>query len=199
MATPIVRSSEGEVPVATLGYGADDDASVSLDLASGVQKVTEHLIGLGHEQICFLGEDRPGVGFPRSLERGFRGAMRRHGLAPRVIPVEADRVRFGYNLGRSLRDRFTALACCCDYTALGVCRGLRESGVRVPEDVAVTGIGNYEVSAYVSPSLTTLSFPYEDMAAAAVQGIIRQIQGQSAQGRRVYEPHLTVRESCGAG
>ena len=196
--SPIVHAAEGSLPVATLGYAADDAASVSLDLASGIQEVTEHLIGLGHERICLLGEDRLGVDGPRTFVKGYRGAMRRHGLAPRVVPVEAARVGTGYSLARALPGRFTAVACCCDYTALGVCRGLIESGVRVPEDVAVTGFGDYEVSAYVNPALTTLSIPYEDMAATAVHGILRQLQGHPVPGRSVFEPRLTVRESCGA-
>ena len=195
---PIPYAAEGNLPVTTLGYAADDAECVSLDLASGVQEATEHLIELGHERICLLGEDWFGMDGPRTFEKGYRDAMRRHGLAPRVVPADAARVGPGYSLGRALRDRFTALACCCDYTALGVCRGLIESGVRVPEDVAVTGFGDYEVSAYVNPALTTLSIPYEDMAAAAVHGILRQLQGKPVPGRSVFKPRLTVRESCGA-
>jgi len=183
----------------TVGYAGDGIAGVSLNLASGIQEATEHLIGLGHERICFLGEDWTGADGLRSIGNGYRDTMRRHGLTPSVSPVEAARARSGYNLGKALRDRFTAFACCCDYTALGVCRGLIESGVRVPDDVAVTGFGDYEVSSYVSPSLTTLTIPYEDVAATAVRGILRQLKGQSDPGRSVFKPRLTVRESCGAG
>lgn len=195
----IVHSAVGELPVATVGYAGDGIAGVSLNLASGVQEVTEHLIGLGHERICFLGEDWTGADGLRSIGNGYRDTMRRHGLTPRVTPVESARARSGYNLGKALRDRFTAFACCCDYTALGVCRGLIETGVRVPDDVAVTGFGDFEVSAYVSPSLTTLTIPYEDVAATAVRGILRQLKGHSDSGRSIFKPRLTVRESCGAG
>ena len=54
--------------------------------------------------------------------------------------------------------------CRNDYAALGVCHGLRESGLRVPEDVAVVGYGNIEVGAYMTPTLTTLAAPYEEIA-----------------------------------
>ena len=177
-----------------------DDVSIVIpNPAPGMQAVTEHLIGLGHERICFLGEDPIGSDGPLSHVKGYRNAMRRHGLTPRIVPVEAGSARSGYNLGRALRGRYTALACCCDYTALGVCKGLIESGVQVPDDMAVTGFGNSEVSAYVSPSLTTLSIPFEDMAARAVQGILRQIHSDPAPRCSVFTPRLTVRESCGAG
>ena len=195
----IVHAAGGKLPVAAFGYTVDDVSSVLLNPAPGMEAVTEHLIGLGHERICFLGEDPIGSGGPLSQVKGYRNAMRRHGLAPRIVPVETESARSGYNLGRALRGRYTALVCCSDYTALGVCRGLIESGVRVPDDMAVTGFGNSEVSAYVRPSLTTLSIPFEDMAARTVQGILRQIHGHPGPRRSVFKPHLIVRESCGAG
>lgn len=194
----IVHAAGGQLPVAAFGYAVDEVSSVLLNPAPGMQAVTEHLIGLGHERICFLGEDPIGSGGPRSHVEGYRSAMRSHGLAPRIVPVETGNARSGYRLGRALRGRYTALVCCSDYTALGVCRGLVESGVRVPDDMAVTGFGNSEVSAYVRPSLTTLSIPFEDMAARIVQDILRQIHGHPTPGRSVFKPHLTVRESCGA-
>lgn len=195
----IVHAAEGKLPVAAFGYAVDDVSSVLLNAAPGMRAVTEHLIGLGHERICFLGEDPIGSDGPRSLLMGYRTSMRGHGLTPRIVPVEAGSARSGYRLGRELRGRYTAVACCCDYTALGVCRGLIESGVRVPGDVAVTGFGDCEISAYVSPSLTTLSIPFEDMADQAIQGILRQIHGRPDPRQSVFKPRLIVRESCGAG
>lgn len=195
----IVHAAGGNLPVAAFGYAVDDVSSVLLNPAPGMQAVTEHLIGLGHERICFLGEDPIGSDGPRSHVKGYRSAMRRHGLTPRIVPVATGSARSGYNLGRALRGRYTAIVCCSDYTALGVCRGLIESGVRVPDDMAVTGFGNSEVSAYVRPSLTTLSIPFEDMAVLAIQDILHQIHGRPALRRNVFKPHLTVRESCGAG
>lgn len=194
----IVHAAGGKLPVAAIGYAVDDVSSVLLNPAPGMRAVTEHLIGLGHERICFLGEDPIGSDGPRSYVTGYRSAMRRHGLTPRIVPVETESARSGYHLGRALRGRYTALVCCSDYTALGVCRGLIESGVRVPDDMAVTGFGNCEVSAYVRPSLTTLSIPFEDMAARMIQGILRQIRGHPAPRRSVFKPRLTVRASCGA-
>lgn len=194
-----IAATGGKLPVAAFGYAVDDVSSVLLNPAQGMQAVTEHLIGLGHERICFLGEDPIGSDGPLSHVKGYRNGMRRHGLTPRIVPVEAGSTSSGYILGRALRGRYTALACCCDYTALGVCRGLLESGVRVPADIAVTGFGNCEVSAYVRPSLTTLTIPFEDMAVQTIQDIQCQIHDRHTPRNRVFNPHLTVRESCGAG
>ena len=101
-------------------------------------------------------------------------------------------------MGKKLGDRFTALVCRSDYTALGVCRGLRESGLRVPDDVAVVGYGNIEVGAYMVPPLTTLATPYEEIAQAAVELMLEQLEGQDELRQITLETPLVVRESCGA-
>ena len=60
----------------------------------------------------------------------------------------------GYQLGQTVRDRFTAYVCRNDYTAIGLCRGLQEAGLRVPEDMAVVGQGDLELSAYFTQGRT---------------------------------------------
>ena len=105
-------------------------------------------------------------------------------------PVSAKAKEFG--------DRFTALVCRCDYTAIGVCRGLREAGIRVPDDVAVVGNGDMDVAAYVTPALTTLAIPYAEIAQAAMELMLEQLQGQDTLRQVTLKSSLIVRESCGA-
>ena len=105
----------------------------------------------------------------------------------------------GHELGQTAGDRFTAYVCRSDYTAIGLCRGLREAGLRVPEDVAVVGCGDLDVSAYLTPSLTTLQTPYEQIAETVMELMAEQLRG-TADPRKVTLTHrLIVRESCGAG
>ncbi len=197
-AARIVHAAWGKLPVVAFGSDLDVMTGVSLDLASGMHEATEHLIGLGHDRICFLGEDRiPASDLP-AMGKGYRNAMRKHGLHPSEVSVKAMRTKAGYHAGKELAGQFTALVCCCDYTAIGVCRALIEFGVHVPDDVAVTGCGDFEISSYVNPSLTTLSIPFEEMALIAMQGMLQQIQGQPAPTGRSFKPHLAIRDSCGA-
>ncbi|MDE2701291.1 MAG: substrate-binding domain-containing protein, partial [Gemmatimonadota bacterium] len=88
--------------------------------------------------------------------------------------------------------------CRDDYTAIGVCKGLQESGIRVPDDVAVVGSGDIDVAAYVTPSLTTLVTPYEAVARAAMDLMLEQLKEQNNPRQITLESHLVVRESCGA-
>ena len=195
----ILKSVEG-LPVVTFVLPTSKDLSgVVLDETAGFFEVTEHLIRLGHERIGFIGSDwnRDRVGSAKA--RGYLGAMQEHHLTPERLPA-THLVRSGYQLGKATLDRFTAYVCRTDYIAIGLCRGLREAGLRVPEDVAVVGQGDLEVSAYLSPALTTLATPYEEIAETVMDLMLELLQGSaSPRPRKVTLPYrLIVRESCGS-
>jgi len=194
----ILDAVKGRVPVVTLHYPAENLSGVVLDYVVNFSEATEHLIELGHEQIGFIGEDWNEASPISAKGKGYLLAMQQRGLTPRHIPVSDIFAESGYRLGKELGDQFTALVCRDDYTAVGVCKGLRESGLRIPEDVAVVGSGDIDVSAYVTPALTTLATPYEAIAQAAMDLMLEQLEGQDTPRQITLKSHLVVRESCGA-
>ena len=174
-------------------------SGVVLDDTTGFCEATEHLIRLGHERIGFIGADWDRNHMGSAKARGYLLAMQKHGLISKRVPGRAStesECRLGKRLGEGL---FTALVCRNDYTAIGVCRGLREVGIRVPEDVAVVGNGNIDMGEYVTPALTTLAAPYEAIAQAAMDLMLEQLEGVRDGPRQItLKPPLIVRESCGA-
>ena len=194
----ILDAVKGRVPVVTLHYPAENLSGVVLDYVADYFEATEHLIKLGHEQIGFIGEDWSESSPVSAKGKGYLLAMQQHGLTPKRIPVSDIFAESGYRQGKELGGRFTALICRDDYTAIGVCKGLQESGIRVPDDVAVVGSGDIDVAAYVTPSLTTLVTPYEAVARAAMDLMLEQLEGQNTPRQITLESHLVVRESCGA-
>ena len=196
----ILRAVEGLLPVVTFVLPTSKDLSgVVLDETAGFFEVTEHLIRLGHERIGFIGSDwnRNRVGSAKA--RGYFRAMQEHHLTPQRLRA-THLVQSGYQLGKANLDRFTAYVCRTDYIAIGLCRGLRETGLRVPEDVAVVGQGDLEVSAYLTPALTTLATPHEEIAETVMDLMLELLQGGAcARPRKVTLPYrLIVRESCGS-
>lgn len=189
---------DGRVPVVTLNYPAPGFPGVVLDFATGFFRATEHLIALGHERIGFLGDTWDGSGQDAARGRGYFDAMNEHGLHPEGLPVGRHQTESGYRLSREVKDRFSALLCCSDYTAIGVYRGLDELGIRVPEDVAVVGSGDSDVSAFVTPALTTQSTPTRGIANAAMELMKKIIEGQEVACQVVLSSNLIVRESCGS-
>ena len=194
----IFDAVKGRVPVVTLHYPIENLSGVVIDYVANFYKATEHLIKLGHEQIGFIGEDWNETGQVSAKGKGYLLAMQKHGLTPQHILVSNILAESGYRQSKELGDRFTALICRDDYTAIGVCRGLHESGIRVPDDVAVVGSGDIDVAAYMTPALTTLVTPYEAIAKAAMDLMLEQLEGQNTPRQITLKSHLVVRESCGA-
>lgn len=193
----IRRMVRNHIPVVTYHYPTDHIPGVVLDLEADFYEATNHLIELGHRRIGFIGRNLD-MGSPVSSKgSGYAGAMREKDLPHEVIPPLGIRGEGGYIQGQNLRDRFTALLCRDDYTAIGVCRGLRDAGLRVPEDVAVVGFGDIDVSAYLSPALTTMAVPYEEIARSAMDLMLRQIGGEDTTEQVTLRSRLIVRESCG--
>ncbi len=80
--------------------------------------------------------------------------------------------------------------------AIGIMRGLRDSGIRVPDDVSVVGTNDSPEAEHVTPALTTLRVPYAVMAAGAAELLIDAIlQQQPPYGRVTVASELIVRES----
>ena len=195
----ILQTIQGRVPVVTFTDPIQDLSGVVLDDTTGFCEATEHLIRLGHERIGFIGADWNQTRVGSAKAKGYLLAMQKHGLIPRRVPGSIS-TKSGYRLGKRLGDGlFTALVCQNDHTAIGVCRGLREVGIRVPEDVAVLGNGAIDIGEYVTPALTTLATPYEAIAQAAMDLMLEQLEGGRDGPRQItLKSPLIVRESCGA-
>ncbi len=189
---------KGRVPVVTFLFPTQNLNGIVIDQIAGFYEATEHLIELGHERIGFIGENKNEASPVSDKDKGYLLAMRNHGLAHQFLSSMDLHVQGGYREDKILGDQFTALVCRDDYTAIGVCRGLRESGICVPEDVAVVGSGDIDVAAYMTPALTTMATPYEEMAQAAMDLMREQLEGQDKSRQVILKSRLVVRESCGA-
>ncbi|MEV1295073.1 LacI family DNA-binding transcriptional regulator [Pseudonocardia sp. NPDC049635] len=89
------------------------------------------------------------------------------------------------------------IICVNDEVAIGTVTALRERGLRVPADVAVTGFDDVWIARYVDPPLTTVRQPVTDLAAQAVRSLVRRLDGDSTDGPIVLPTQLVVRRSCG--
>lgn len=86
-----------------------------------------------------------------------------------------------------------------DTVAIGAISAIAESGLRVPDDVAVIGFDDIPLARFIVPPLTTIRVPVEDMARRAGGMVMRLIEGEELGEHRVLLPtELVVRHSCGA-
>ena len=165
-------------------------SSVSIDDVGGAADLTRHLIERGHEKIAFAAvTSAAGLneGYAWSLRyRGFAAAMDDAGIpinpelvVPSAHPVELYSMANGYESVRRWLEagppEFTALVTSCDAIGLGALRALKEAGIRVPEDVAVTAFDGLDFAQYCVPSLTTIVQPKAELAEATAQVMVDAI------------------------
>jgi DNA-binding LacI/PurR family transcriptional regulator len=157
---------------------------------AGGLSATEHLVGLGHRRIGVVGGPHD-VLCVQARVAGYRAAMSRAGLA---VPEEY--VRYGADFGTytgrdatmellDLENPPTALFICADTMALGAYRALRERGLQVPDDLSIVGFDDRPESHWVTPRLTTVRQPLDEMAEAAVSLLVRLMRGEAPQSRRI--------------
>jgi len=151
------------------------------DDVTGARLATRHLLDLGHRRIVFAGPAFTDVGVVHERFEGYRQAHLDVGVgcdADLVTTVNTTHAN-GRELGLSLLDRHpgaTAVFATADILAIGVMRGLAESGVRVPDDISVVGFDNLDLCDYVVPRLTTVSQDITAKATTAVRMLIDSIE-----------------------
>lgn len=203
-----IAQARSDIPIVVLGENAAPLAldHVMIDNVEAAIRITEHLIALGRRRIAFAGhEDKTLTKTSKLRIAGYQSALEAAGLeaspdlliASSSISAQAGAQAVGDALDSGLK--FDALMCRDDLAAIGSLRALHERGIRVPDDVAVTGWDNTPITAVTSPSLTSLAPDLHALAAKAVSFLIDRINGYSGAGRHENAPYsLVLRESAPA-
>lgn len=184
--------------------GDDPHHRVRVDNAGGVRALIDHLAEVhGYGDIAFVGRPEGVESAERFAE--YRASLIRWGMRPRDEPLDGT-VRGPHRLGAQLADLHArgelprALVCATDQLALIAIDVLAELGVRVPDEVAVTGFDGILAGRLSTPPLTTVRQPMEAMGRAAAR-ILAGTAGPLPDGRTrfdaVFAPRLVVRRSCG--
>ncbi|MFJ5224685.1 LacI family DNA-binding transcriptional regulator [Streptomyces sp. NPDC088400] len=156
-------------------------ARVNLDIADGMRQVTEHLLGLGHRRLVHLASAIASWTFDVRAD-ALAGAVRDvPDAAVRTVhaPLEVGAAR--EVVERALTapgPRPTALVCDDDILAAGACKAVRRLGLRVPEDVSVTGFDDLALATAVEPELTTVRLPAERIGERGMSALLAVLDGQ---------------------
>ena len=93
---------------------------------------------------------------------------------------------------------FTAIFCSNDALAIGALKALKDRRLKVPDDISLISIDDIETVSYLSPMLTTVRIPIEEMGAMAVNILIDRIEGRHQSPVKVNLPNTVIRrDSCG--
>jgi LacI family transcriptional regulator, galactose operon repressor len=176
--------------------------SVRIDNVAASRAAAEHLIGLGHRRIAFLGGPAESTTV-QDRAQGYRDALKATGLHGFATDVRYGDFteESGYAATRELLDTSpspTALLCANDRIALGAYAAAADAGRRIPHDVSVVGFDDTPIARYVRPTLTTVAIPTYEMGSAAMRLLLAQLEGDGAPSLETMPTRLVIRDSAAA-
>jgi DNA-binding LacI/PurR family transcriptional regulator len=178
-------------------------SSVYGDHMNGAQIAVEHLIELGHKQIAYIG----GTLLNPDREFGYRNAHVIKDLVVNETIIKRGSATFDFGYSSMLelldsKEEFTALFCGNDLIAVGALQAIESRGLKVPEDVAIVGYDDINLSKMIKPALTTIKQPIKEMAKSAVDLLVEMIEnretGDITPKNLMFQMELVIRESSGS-
>jgi DNA-binding LacI/PurR family transcriptional regulator len=200
----IVAQLSHRLPVVAFAmpYGTGTLHHVRVDNKGGVEALTEHLVvEHGITDVQFVGA----LEMTDYRERfdGMRAALARHGLAVPDAVLDPTALVDGepFAVVRRLAEENRlpqALVCASDQHALGLLDAMSDLGVRVPQDVAVTGFDGVVAGRLSKPALTTVRQPMEAMGRLAVDVLVAALDAPGSPPiDRTLPVRVVLRRSCG--
>lgn len=178
----------------------DDSDTVGMDYLGASFEMTEYLIGLGHRRIAFIKGPVGHLHAGRRLD-GYLKALEAHGIVrdDNLIASGAYTFASGLAASEALMAQGadpTAIFAGNDDMAAGALSWAYRNKISVPDDLSIVGFDDNSLASTMSPALTTIRQPSEDMASKAVELLIARLQGEREEPAHVIEEYkLVVRES----
>jgi LacI family transcriptional regulator len=167
---------------------------------AGAKAATDHLLGLGHRRIGLITGER-GWAATEGRVDGYQTALAAAGVLPTPeLVIDGDWQFEGGRAGAArlleLAEPPTAILASNDNMAVGAVQAARERALRVPDDLSVVGYDDSEKASIVTPALTTVRQPLEELGRTAVSLLTRLLEGQRIEALHVeLATKLVVRDS----
>jgi DNA-binding LacI/PurR family transcriptional regulator len=195
--------AEGDMPVVFYDVGAPGKKSTNIRVQyrKGIEKIVQYLHNLGHTRMAFVGHHAKLAPLDERKKAFLETVARYSPHLEITSEADADGPEGGRKAARQLlASGFTpsAIICVNDFTAIGVLRELRDQGLRVPQDVSVTGFDNIKLSEFCFPALTTVHIPRERIGHSVFESLVPNADGPAAPSREILiDPEFLVRDSTG--
>jgi LacI family transcriptional regulator len=200
----LIEWSKGGAPLVVLGRNVPElpGQCVYLDNQRGGFMATQYLIDRGHKRIAHVsGPLKSPYNYDsRARLEGYRQALQHNAIkVSKSLFIESDFTEAGgYAAAQELLGRgspFTAVFVSNDQMAAGVMQALRDAKLSIPEDVSIVGYDDLVFTRYLSPQLTTVRQPLEEMGRAAALLALKALGVHSKSVQYRFEPELIKRQS----
>src|SRR5882757_3827658 len=179
---------------------AEGRASVGFSNRRAIQPVVRHLLELGHRRFAVLSGDPAHNERARGRIVGIRETLADAGIelpVDRVFtaPFTIEAARAAFQLAMALSPRPTALVCTADLLAAGALAEARDAGIAVPKRLSITGMDNIEFSSLLTPQLTTIDVPTDEIGRRAADSMLAALKHGAPVESWEVETRLVVRAS----
>lgn len=177
---------ELKVPVSYLNryYRNEDVSTVTIDNKEGTKNITEYLLDKNHRKIAYLGVEKDfDITVERFKQEGYKEAMEEAGEKENIINLydtsEEAFLDVKNKILKEIKDgEITAIVAYSDEAAIRIMNLLLDDGIKVPDDLSVTGMGDIKIADLYRPKLTTVKEPLYDYGAVSIRSIIKAIKGE---------------------
>lgn len=184
----------------------DKDAlvsSVGFDNHLAMHALTERVLAQGHRRIGLISAPRQQNDRAREQFRGTMDALSAQGIDPRSVPVIDVNysIRNGADAFKTIMEndhRPTAVLCGNDVLAVGALNMARQMGLKVPDDVSITGFDDIELAQVSTPALTTVHVPHREMGRKAATLLVDQLDGRTGHELIELQTRIVMRETLAA-
>lgn len=205
----ILRLKKEGIPIVLIEkFIKDSDIpGVVIDNISAAKKAVKHLIESGYRDIGFISAPVEMVPFKDRFE-GYKRTLHEN-----MIPYNSSNVHIKDNIGREgVRDGYQlmeriisrgnypgAFFIVSDTLAIGAMKAIRDSGMKVPDDIAIVGFDDIEMASFCEPPLTTMAQPKYEMGVKGMELLVKAMSGIKLRKKEIkLGVELVVRESCRA-
>lgn len=196
-------ASQFPIVVACRYFDTQTLPNVTIDNAKASKDMVNYILNLGHKRICYLSGPSD-ILLYRDRVNGYLEALQERNIPPdNDLILHCDpSIQGGYNaINAAISDanlKFTAVVASGDGMAIGAIRALQSHGYNVPQDISVAGFDDIELSALISPTLTTVRQPKRQIGIRSMEKLLEAIAEKSpAVNREVLPYELVIRESSG--
>ena len=198
------KLKDEDFPVVLMGQINDDSFSCSdINNVKAAKKAVQHLISHGHKRIAII-TNAP-LNYTASELRllGYKKALQKNSITydEKLVCIGNFTPQSGFDAMQkllSIKKLPTAVFVASDVVAFGVMDAIKKSGRNIPEDIALVGFDNVNLSEYVDPPLTTVNLPGFDIGKNAANLLINIIKNNENKNKKIIlETHMVLRKSCG--
>lgn len=195
----ITLINQAKIPFLFIGQAIDSIHSmIHADYEAG-HMIGSHVVELGHEEILYIGVPKYDQSVGINRKQGFLDAVNQNeSIKVEVLETSFSR-KDAYEKARDVLPHMKAtyVACATDNIAVAFLKAANELGLSVPEDFSLSGFGGYHSTSYVTPSITTVSYPYETLGVEAVRKIHLLINNKPVPMLTKLTNELVINESTG--